>query len=741
MPTEIDHEKPELSPAKTKEFLETSRQRFQLAADAETKLREEGLKDDKFRAGEHWDPTIRRSRLTDGRPCLVIDKLSQPIRQVTNQGRQARPAIQINPVSGGATKVAAEIRQGLIRQIEQHSFADVAYDWAFDGAVSRGWGYFRVLTEYEDDDSFDQVIKIDWIENPYTVYLDPSAQHWNRSDAMWAHIINDLTPDAYDAKYGHKKGLSKAKSLSEFTGLGDKQPDWFPGGSIRVAEYFYVTVEEDEIAQLDDGQVVPADAVTKGMNVVQRRPVKRRKVRWCLHNPLEVIEKGEWAGKYIPIVEVEGERLLVDSKRIKRGLIRAAQDPQRMYDYWLSTATETTALAPRAPWIMYEGQDENYESMWAQANTKSFSSLKVRATTKATGNQLLPLPQRVLAEPPVQAMMAGIRQSEMDIHSVTAFYDASDPRRSVSEQSGKAVLARKEQGQQTNMNFHDNFGRSLRYLGEILLDLLPKIYDRPGRVIDIVGIDDEVRQVMLNQPFQKGPDGQPQPLPEGGEFIQGLHEFYDLESGKYDVTVTVGASYTTRRQEAVVSMLQLTEANPAMAPMIADVLVENMDWPGSAKLADRLKKMLPPQLQEQPEGGQPPPEQMQQQIMQMGQQLEQLQQVAQQQAEELKANTAKLQTDERIAAADRQSKELIAAMQAQTQIMINADKLSAQQNMADVKANLDRVTALLESAQRDKEFAGNLAFEAEQAQNAAAEHQIDRELQAVQTGPSQQPMP
>lgn len=706
------------NPKKVEEFLRTSRDRFRLASDAERELREEGRKDDRFRAGEAWPTDIKQSRDRDGRPCLHIDKLSQPLRQVTNQQRQAKPSIQINPVGGGADKATAEIQQGLIRQIEQDSFADVAYDWAFDGAVSRGWGYFRVLTDYEDDNSFDQVIKIDWIEDAYSVYFDPGAKMWNRSDALWCHVITDLTNESYDARYGYKEDVSSSKSLQHFTGIGNDQPDWFPDNGIRIAEYFYVNLEEVEMALLDTGEQIEASQLKKKQKVMSRRPLKRRKIGWCIHNAVEIIEKGEWAGKFIPIIEVEGERLRVDGKIIKRGLIRNAQDPQRMYDYWVSTATETTALAPRAPWLMYEGQDENYETMWANANTKSYSSLKVRATTRATGNQILPLPQRILAEPPIQAMMAGIKQSELDIHSVTAFYDASDPRRSTSEQSGKAVLARKEQGQITNANFQDNFGRSLRYLGEILLDLMPKIYDRPGRVVQIVGMDDEVRQVMLNQPFQQGAEGKPEALPEGAVFQQGLHQFYDLKNGQYNVTVTVGATYTTRRQEAVVSMLQLIEANPNMAPMISDVLVENMDWPGSTKLADRLKKMLPPPLQEQ-EQGQPSSQQLQAQMQQMGMQLQQLQQIAQQQAEELKANTAKIQADERIAAADRQSKETIAAMQAQTQILINADKMAAQQNTAAVKANLDRVLALLDTSQRDKELNTNLAIEAQREHNAA----------------------
>lgn len=722
-------ESPELSPRKKAEFIATSRERFRLSSDAEQELRKAGQEDDRFRAGEHWPKGVKESRDRDSRPCLTVDKLSQPIRQVTNQQRQARPAIQINPTSGGADVASAEIRQGLIRQIEQHSFADVAYDWAFDGAVSRGWGFFRVLTEYESDHSFDQICKIEWIENPYSVFRDPNVRQWNGSDALWAHIVEDLTAEAYNARYGDRKGVSRAASLAEFTGLGADQPTWFPDGGIRIAEYFYVVFVEGELVELTDGTVLDAaqlpKKLAKGVTVRQRRPTRRRQVKWCLHNALEIIEERDWAGTRIPIVEVEGERLNVDGKRIKRGLIRGAQDSMRMYDYWVSTATETTALAPRAPYIMYEGQDENYEQMWANANTQAFSSLKVKAMTRATGNQLLPLPQRIVAEPPIQAMMAGIKQAEVDIHSVTAFYDASDPRRPNAEQSGRAVLARQQQGTQTNLNFADNFGRSLRYLGEILLELLPKIYDRPGRVVDILGLDDEVRSVMLGQPFARNEQtGQPQALAEGEAFIAGLHEFYDLSAGQYDVTVTVGATYTSRRQEAVTAMLQLVEANPALAPMMADVLVENMDWPGAQKLADRLKKLLPPNLQEAPTGGAPTAEQAQAQLAQAQQMIQELQQ-------QLQQSQQIIQTDAVKSEAAMQRAQMEAAAQAKLEIEkanIVADQelaLQAMKNAATI------AVAHINAASKGAAIDAHAAEEAQALGHAAQEAERDRAHEAA----------
>lgn len=771
-----------LNPRDRERFLRTSRDRFKLADEADQDNRELAKKDDEFRNLEHWDPNIKTQRTNDHRPCLVIDKLSQPIRQVTNAERMQRPAIQINPVSGGANRATAEMQQGLIRQIEAQSYADVAYDWAFDGAVSHGWGYFRVLTEYESESSFDQVIKIAWVENPYSVYFDPTAREWNNSDAKWAHVIEDLTPDEYDVRYGGRKGGSSAKSLNEFSGLGNQTPVWFPKGGVRIAEYFYVDAEETELVELANGQTVTADQLPKRLPkdaIRNRRPVTRRVVKWCLHNAVEVLESREWAGKYIPIIEVEGERLLVNGKRVKRGLIRAAQDPQRMYDYWVSAATETTALAPRAPYIMYEGQDEGHEKEWQLANVMPFSSLKVRPTTRQTGQQLLPLPQRIAIEPPIQAMMIGVKQAELDIHSTTAFYDASDPRRANAEQSGKAVLARQQQGAQTNQNYLDNLARSLRYLGEMLIDLFPKIYDRPGRVVQIIGLDDEVRQVMLNQPFTRGPQGEPQaaggppapprppglapseppgqpapgppgmgalpappPHPELQYIQQGLVEFYDLNAGKYAVTVTVGRDYATKRQEAVASMLELVAAQPAIAPLVSDVLVENMDWPGSMKLAERLKKMLPPQVQES-ETGQPTVPQLQQQLAALGQQHQMLTQVVQEQAEQIKSNAAENASKERIAQADRESKERIAAVQAQTQMVIAQEKMQTDRQLSAIKAQLQAVTtqmqigqemsqADLAERQQMRTLAAQAAGQQAQREFAGGESALDRDAAVSQ---------
>ena len=72
----------------------------------------------------------------------------------------------------------------------------------------------------------------------------------------------------------------------------------------------------------------------------------------------------------------------------------------------------------------------------------------------------------------------------------------------------------------------------------------------------------------------------------------------DLTTGKYDLVVTQGASYATKRIEALNSMVEIARVNPAIMQIAGDLIIKAMDWDGADEIAERMKKMLPPQLQE-----------------------------------------------------------------------------------------------------------------------------------------------
>jgi len=633
-------------------LLQQARERFKLASDAEESIRREALEDLRFRAGEQWPENIKIDRQNTGRPCLTINRIPQFLRQVTNEIRQNRPSIQVNPVDDQADPETAEILQGIMRHIEVSSDADVAYDTAAEHAATFGFGYLRVITDYVDERSFDQEIRIERIRNPFSIYFDPECQKPDYSDARWAFVVQDVDREEYRALYPD----SELSGLADMTTVGDQAPGWINGKSVRIAEYWHIDHKEQELALLPDGSVMPADMVPEGVPVLRTRTVQVPKVYWCKVNGLEVLEKQEWPGRWIPIVPVLGDEVIVNGERQLYGLVRFARDPQRMYNYWATAETEMIALAPKAPFIGAAGQFEGFERQWQSANVRNLPYLEYKPVSHA-GVPMGP-PQRQVYEPPIQAISHARMQANDDLKATTGICDASLGARS-NEQSGRAILARQREGDVANFHYADNLARSIKHLGKILLDLIPRIYDAP-RVMRIIGAEEVERVVQINAPTRD----------------KGVERIYDLSIGEYDVTVSVGPSFSTKRQEAVDSMLQLSQAYPPLMQVAGDLLVKNMDWPGASEIAERLKKLLPPNLQEEQEDQQVPPA-VQAQMSQMAQQNEQLSQALNQATDDLRTKRLEIE-----------SRERIEAMKAQTELVKIEAQLSSRENIELLKQEI-----------------------------------------------------
>lgn len=451
-----------------KEFIQLALDRFQQCVEAESKNREEALDDWKFKLGEQWPENYKKDRQADGRPCLTMNRLPAQVKQVTNEQRAQRPAAQVNPVGSDADVDTAEVIQGMLRHIEINSDAEIAYDNAFECMVTGGFGYYRIITDYADEEGLEQEIMVEWIENPFTVYLDPAAKKPDKSDAKFGFIFKDMTRLEYEAEYKD----SQLASLEEMTSQGDVPAEWLSKDGVRVAEYFYV---ETEKKKLDNG-----------------REVTKRKVKWALINAVEILEKQDWLGKYIPIVPVLGDSANIDGKRYLSGIVRNAKDPQRQINFMESAATEAVALAPRAPYTAAAGQTENYPE-WKTANTRNHAVLRYDAMD--VQGKPVPPPQRNNVEPPIQAIMLMLRQANDDLKAVTGLYDPSLGN-AHQDQSGKAIQNLQKQGDVGNLNWSDNLSRSMRYGYRMILDLIPKIYDT-DRIQRIVNPDGSAKMVNI----------------------------------------------------------------------------------------------------------------------------------------------------------------------------------------------------------------------------------------------------
>jgi hypothetical protein len=607
------------------DLIKDALEQFEECYEAERENRDDALDDLRFaRLGEQWPAAIRNQRQIDGRPCLTINRLPAFIRQVVNDARQNKPAIKVKPVDDHGDVETAEILSGLIRNIEYISNADVAYDTAVDNAVTCGFGYLRVGIDYAHDDSFDMDIKIDRVANIFSVYGDPLSTQADSSDWMRAFVVDTMSKEAFRKKY---KGAEEVSW--DDLGYSELGAPWMEQETLQIAEWWQREEISRKIVLLNNGNVIDAKQYKEskeifdalGLTVQQEREVKSWKVIQRIMTGAEILEENDWPGIYIPIIPVYGDEVNVEGKRYFRSLIREAKDSQRIYNYWRTTGTELVALSPRVPFIGPQGAFATDARKWATINSQNHPYIEY-------DGPIPPQRQPLDTGPALGAMQEALTASD-DIKATLGIFDASLGAKG-NETSGKAIMARQRESDTSTFHFIDNLSRAIRHLGRIVIDLVPHVYNGP-RILRIIGEDGTTENVPVNQPLSNVPNTEETNRQEAGETQQAIANIYDLTTGRYDVVVEAGPSFNTKREEAAVQMTEFIRSYPQGAPLMADLLAKNLDWPGAEDIAERFKAMLPPQIQ----GVDPQTQQLQQQFMQLQQQAQQAVGQLQQQIQQL----------------------------------------------------------------------------------------------------------
>jgi hypothetical protein len=696
--------------SKDDDLLSDAKEAFQLASETEDHNRIEAAMDLRFgRLGEQWPETIKRQRELSGRPCLTINKLPAMIRQVVNDARQNRPALQVHPANSSADKETAEIINGLFRSIENASQADIAYDTALDFSVSCGFGFLKVGIEYADDDSFDKDIRIEAVANPFGIFGDPYSRAADGSDWTSAFETEMLSKDDFKKRFG--KATASSWDAGRYEAMS---PPWTEDGAVRICRWWRREESPRTILMLSDMSVVGEDdflanpEAFAGLTVMGEREVPSHKVRHVLMSGADILESDEvWPGRYIPIIPVYGEDINVEGKRYLRSMVRDARDPQRMFNYWRTTSTELVALSPRAPFIGRKGTFDFDKEKWSSANTDNHAYIEFDG------------PEAPIRQPfpaaPAGALQEALNAAD-DLKTITGMYDPSQGRASTADQSGRAIMALQREGDVGSFHFIDNLSRAIRQTGRVVLDLIPLVYNTQ-RTIRIMGADGtpSVAQIapggapqpqpmpaptgqpgLPPQALQQAPTpGMPQGQPQGpidpvtGQPMQ-IAKVYDLTVGKYDATVDSGPSFTTRREESANQMIDFIHAFPASAPVVGPLLAKNLDWPGSEEIADGLQQLA--QQATQAKGQDPHAQaamQKAQADIQAKQQMAQSDIQIEQQKAQLQAQLAqqKLQADIEL---KRQQMQMEMELQRQSLMY------SAQIKEAEARARLDQTVELPE---------------------------------------------
>lgn len=563
--------------------------------------KEKAYQDLKFLADEdQWTVEALAIRTDEQRPCLILNKCPQFVRQVTGDIRQMRPAVKVTPVDSAADeKVAAKTMPGLIRYVENRSDAKAIYYSTADQQVGGGIGHFKVITEYSSARTFDQEMRIAPIEDGIAVVWDADAILPTREDGTHCFVPFERAKDTAEEEYPDG-------DFTEFDSNAEAQlRDWMTADSVKLMEYYYKEPCKVTLALYQSGEIVDLtddedgakmdDAKADGARIEER---DSHCVYRCIMSAREILDGPELVpGPNIPIVPMLGEEIKIGKVIVRRGITRALIDVQRSYNYLYSQQTEVLALQPKAPFIGTKKQFEQHRDQWENANRTNAPYIEYTPDPLANGP-----PQRQAPPQGSTAIAEMMQITTADMSGVTGIYPSSLGQ-SGNESSGKAIMARQREGDTGTFVYVDNFARAIRRCGQIIVDMAPHVYDT-ARTLRIIGEDGKIDVLKINQKI----------IDPNGDGIA-TKVLDDVTAGAYDVSVEMGPSFSTKRQEAAEGMATFMQAaGPEVAGLFIDLFAKMQDWPLHDKIAKRAQMMLPPNIQamEAAESGEPPPQAPQQ---------------------------------------------------------------------------------------------------------------------------------
>lgn len=657
---------PKLTAKATQELLREARERFDRSFDADHQNRKNAADDTRFvyETGAQWSQQVKDQRKQAGcdDPMLEFNQCKQFVHQVVNDQRQNRPGIRIHPASGDASEEVAETLQGLIRGIEYASQAEAIYDTGYQQAVVGGRGFWRVISEHESPDSFNQNLKIISIPDPLTVYPDPDFLMPDGSDMNYCFVIDTVNKADLEAEH-------PGMDVSSWPNTESHQK-WIRGDEVVVADYYRRVKKPRTLVALEDGETLWKDEYDQIPEpkppIVKERESEDFTVEWyTLAGGEVVLKQTEWPGTIIPVVQDLGDTIMVDGKRTIQGLIRQARDSQSLFNFAMSAQAIHLAATPRSPYMMLEGQAEGYEGIYKNANRVSYGFLYYKPVLLPDGSYHVAPPSRnAPSMPDVGWQQMGQGLTGLLRSTMGGLYESSLGMQG-QETSGRAITAREKQADNATFHYADNHARAIALTGRIIVELIPHYYDTE-RIVHLVHEDDERELAKINEQ-RMVPD-------ETGALVAIKNN--DVTTGKYAVVVSSGPSYATKRQEGADMLMQIVQAVPDIMKVAGDIVVRAQEIPDAEILSERLKFLLPPQIQQAEQAKAQGQQQLPAEVQQMLMQAQQATQELQQQLQACIAENEKLKAGDEADLAKQQMANdaslLVAAMNNATKLLMDS---------------------------------------------------------------------
>lgn len=574
--------------------------RFDRAYSPQQDVREKCVEATRFARvpGGQWEGATAAGTKLDDQfekyPKFEINKVATELNRIISEYRNNRITVKFRPGDREASEELANKLNGLFRADYEETDGGEACDNAFDDAATGGFGCFRLtsmlVNEYDPMDER-QRIAIEPVYDPSrSVWFDPDAKKYDKSDALWAFCMYSLSPEKYESEYG-----KTPPSSLDTTTITSWEYDWFEPEVVYIAKYYEVRKESvdvisyqqpitGEIATYDSDQIedIEDELADAGFVEVARRSVKRRRVYVSVVDGENFLEKPRRIpGEHIPLIPVYGKRWFIDDIERVEGHIAKAMDPQRLYNLQVSMLADTASQDPGQIPIVGMEQIRGLEKHWEARNKKRPAFLPLREVKDKAGNIISGATPAGYTQPAVmnQALAALLQQTSADIQEVTGGSQAMQQMPSnVAQETVNNLMNRADMA---SFIYLDNMAKSLKRAGEVWLSMAREVYgsDREVRVVNEDGTDDIA---LMNAQVVDRQTGN-------------LVALNDLSTGRYDVTVDVGPSYTARRDATVsvlTNVLSTMLPNDPMRPVIQGIILDNTDGEGLDDFKEFNRKQL-----------------------------------------------------------------------------------------------------------------------------------------------------
>ncbi len=607
------------------EFLLEMRERYDNGVGFDQHNIDAGQDDARFAIGNQWDSQVEDMRRQKNKPVLTFNRVMAFVGQVLGERLVNETEIRVYPDKGG-TKEAASIIEGIIRSIFKNSDGDLARNEAQKYQVIGGRGVYALAVKYSGDDVFEQEIRIEQVADPYSAVFDPLSIDPTAGDAEWGFLSDDIPLDQF------KKRWPKAAPVDFATSqLWNKRGYWCQADTVRIVSYWAMVTEGTKVlAMTQDGitrdvtawmeeeyligrpyeMVPPVASKPDGSLYVREVPNRFARLYICSGNQI-LDGPYDYPISSIPIYRVSGWEVN-DGERLQRwGLVRFIKDAQRLYNFFRSVQAEQLVSAPRNKWLVTQAAIAGYENKWRASPTNDDPFLQYN------GDEPPPVP---IPPPPAdQALMEQAITSAQDMKDISNIHEAALGMPS-NEVSKVAIQQRQMVSNIGTFIYQDRLRMADERCAKNIMELVPHIYDTP-RIVRIVGADSKTTMQVINS-----------------------GELDNVTIGKYDVTVSVGPTTITKRQQAAEQMMAFVNAMPQVAPGVMDLVAEAQDWPKSDEFAKRFRMMLPP-------GTIPEDEMTPEMKAAQAQQAQMAQMAAQVESAQMEAKTAKTIAEAQLAEA------------------------------------------------------------------------------------------